>query len=249
MRAFFIRPDRPLMSANDLDSFVKAVAEGAGIPDRGTMFNPWGDHDPLHDLFPDAPRIRADHLHRYLAARAGRARVLLIAEAPSYSGAKFSGMAMTSERDVLAACAAGRGEDYFKGGFQRTSRALPQLKNRDGMLERTASIVWSAMADNGWAPTDFVLWNAVAYHPHLRDQPLTNRAPGSAERRALRPLLEQFLALFPGLPRLAIGRICQQSLADMGIEALPARHPSYGGAPEFRAAVRTLRERLTAGQA
>ena len=237
------------MSANDLDNFVRAVAEGALIPDHGAMFNPWGDHDPIHDLSPDAPDIRADHLQRYLAARLGRARVLLIAEAPSYSGAKFSGMAMTSERDVLAAHAGGRGDGYFSGGFRRTSRELPQLKNRDGMLERTASIVWGAMLGQGWAATDFVLWNAVAYHPHLPGQPLTNRAPSTAERRALRPLLERFLALYPGLPRLAIGRVCQQSLADMTIDALPARHPSYGGAPEFRAAVSKLRAQLTAGQA
>lgn len=59
------------------------------------------------------------------------------------------------------------------------------------------------------AATDFVLWNAVAYHPHVAGQPLSNRAPNTTERRALRPLLEQFLALYPGLPRLAIGRICQ----------------------------------------
>jgi hypothetical protein len=244
------------MSANDLDKFVTAVAAGALIPDPGTMFNPWGDHDLVHDQSPEAPQIRADHLLRYLAARLGRARVLLIAEAPSYSGAKFSGMAMTSERDVLARCAGGHGDDYFDdcfgdcfgGGFRRTSRELPQLKNRDGMLERTASIVWGAMRDQNWQARDFVLWNAVAYHPHLAGQPLTNRAPGVSERRALRPLLEQFLALFPGVPRLAIGRICQASLADMGIEALPARHPSYGGAPEFRAAVSALRERITDGQ-
>lgn len=246
MRALRFSPYGHPMSKNDLDSFVSAVAAGALIPEPATMFNPWGDHDPLHDTGPDAPRIRADHLQRYLAARLGRARVLLIAEAPSYSGAKFSGMAMTSERDVLAAHAAGRGSDYFDGGFQRTSRVLPQLKNTDGMLERTASIVWAAMAGNGWAPTDFVLWNAVAYHPHESGRPLTNRAPSVSERRALRPLLEQFLALFPGVPRLAIGRICQHSLADMGIDALPARHPSYGGAPEFRAAVADLRARLTA---
>lgn len=237
------------MSANDLDNFVTAVAAGDRIPDHGTMFNPWGDHDPVHDLSPDAPHIRAEHLHRYLAARIGRARVLLIAEAPSYSGAKFSGMAMTSERDVLAAQSAGRDHGCFDGSFRRTSRELPQLKNRDGMLERTASIVWGAMAAHGWAATDFVLWNAVAYHPHVAGQPLSNRAPNTTERRALRPLLEQFLALYPGLPRLAIGRICQQSLADMGIDALPARHPSYGGAPEFRAAVAALRDRLIAGAA
>lgn len=232
------------MSTNDLDAFVSAVAAGERIPDRGTMFNPWGDHDPAHDVTPEAPRIRTDHLHRYLAARLGHARVLLIAEAPSYSGAKFSGIAMTSERDVLAAHRAGRGRDYFDGRFTRTSRPLAQLKNAEGMLERTASIVWTAMTGNGWAPTEFVLWNAVAYHPHDAGNPLSNRAPNTRERRALQPLLEMFLALFPDVPRLAIGRICQQSLSDMGIDASPARHPSYGGAPEFRATVSGLRQRL-----
>ena len=72
MRALRFSPYGHPMSKNDLDSFVSAVAAGALIPEPATMFNPWGDHDPLHDTGPDAPRIRADHLQRYLAARSQR---------------------------------------------------------------------------------------------------------------------------------------------------------------------------------
>ncbi|MBL8470634.1 MAG: uracil-DNA glycosylase [Rhodocyclaceae bacterium] len=225
-------------------AFMARLTAGKLIPDPARMFNPWGDHDAEHDLAASAAAIRAGHLHGYLAARLVRARVLLVAEAPSYSGAKFSGIAMTSERDMLAAAANGAGANYFDGPIARTSRPLAALHNQAGMLERTASIVWSAMTGAGFAPQEFVLWNAVAYHPHEAGQVLTNRTPTRPETRALRPLLEDFLALFPGRPVLALGRVCQGSLTDMGIEAAPARHPSYGGAPEFRAAVLALKRRL-----
>ncbi|MBL8481912.1 MAG: uracil-DNA glycosylase [Rhodocyclaceae bacterium] len=229
-----------------LDAFMARLCAGSLIPEPPRMFNPWGKHDAAHDLHTGAPAIRAAHLRGYLAARLGHARVLLVAEAPSYSGAKFSGIAMTSERDMLAAAAAGAGTRYCSVPIQRTSRPQPALHNQDGMLERTASIVWAAMLGAGFEARHFVLWNAVAYHPHEAGQVLSNRTPTRAETRALQPLLEDFLALFPGRPVLALGRVCQGSLAAMGVQAAPARHPSYGGAPEFRAAVLALRQRLDA---
>lgn len=233
------------MSLATLDSFVSHVATGDLIPDPATLFNPWGDFDPQHDASLEAPTWRRDHLLRYLAARLDSARVLLIAEAPSYSGAKFSGIAMTSERDLIdPAVVALRPPRYFEGLPRRTSRPLAQLKNQDGMLERTASIVWKSMLENGFAANEFVLWNAVAYHPHEAGNPLSNRMPSATEMRALRPLLEQFLALFPDRPVVAVGRVCQKSMETLGIDALPARHPSYGGAPEFRAGMRALAETL-----
>jgi hypothetical protein len=40
---------------------------------------------------------------------------------------------------------------------------------------------------------------------------------------------------------LAVGRTAQRMLAEQGIDAIPLRHPSQGGKPEF---VRGLREAL-----
>ena len=45
---------------------------------------------------PEAPAIRREQLRRYLDERIGHARLLLVAEAAGYQGAKFSGIAMTS---------------------------------------------------------------------------------------------------------------------------------------------------------
>ena len=47
-------------------------------------------------------------------------------------------------------------------------------------------------------------------------------------------MLEGFLALFEGVPVLAIGRVAERSLSQLGYtEVTYLRHPSYGGVPEF----------------
>jgi len=70
-------------------------------PSTETVFNPWNDYDPQNDLDVDAPRYRKYHLTKYMEERMHSAKMLLIAEAPGYQGAKMSGLAMTSERDLL----------------------------------------------------------------------------------------------------------------------------------------------------
>ena len=64
------------------------------------VFNPWADYDPVYDISPAAPHIRAANLQRYLELRTG-AHYLFIAEGLGYQGGHFSGMAMTSERILL----------------------------------------------------------------------------------------------------------------------------------------------------
>jgi hypothetical protein len=65
------------------------------------VFNPWRDIDPNYDLTPAAPKIRSQHLERYLQYRVPHARFILLAEAVGYQGGRFSGIAMTSERILL----------------------------------------------------------------------------------------------------------------------------------------------------
>jgi uracil-DNA glycosylase len=74
-----------------------------------------------------------------------------------------------------------------------------------------------------------LLWNVVPTHP---GSPHSNRRPTKAEVAASRP----FLADLVGSRKVvAVGRLAQ---AELG--APYVRHPSHGGAAEFRAGLRRL---------
>lgn len=222
-----------------LDDFLARVHQGPGGEFSAGVFNPWADHDPRHDVSIDAPAIRLHQLARYLEARLVTAKVALIAEAPSYAGAKFCGVAMCCERMMLAEPPMSPSA-FFEGAKQRTSQPQVGLHNDEGMLERTASIVWKTMVQAGFGPHEFVNWNAFAWHPHEPGLPLTNRTPTPRELMAGLPVLHSFLEAFPGVKVVAVGQVCQRTLEKLAVPAVGVRHPSYGGAPEFRAGIEAL---------
>ena len=201
------------------------------------VFNPWRDVDPVNDIGKDAPAIRRDQLRRYLAERVGHAKLLLVAEAAGYQGCKFTGLAMTSERQLLAA--GPMDEVYFAGEKRRTSRASVKPA---GFNEPTATIVWRTLLTAGLRGREWVNWNTFAWHP-FDDGALTNRTPTRQELEAGAPALERFLALFPGVPVVTVGEKARGKLGELGVDALAAvRHPAYGGAAEFGRGIERLLE-------
>lgn len=232
------------MSVSAASNFVCNLQAFPAMP---AVFNPWRDVDPVHDLGARSPEIRSIQLERYLAERTGKARVLLIAEALGYRGGHFSGIAMTSERMLLGnMCDQGiAADDVILGGGARTSsisRRIPAA----GSTESTATVVWGALKSAGIDTREVVLWNSFAAHP-MRGAGmwLTNRKPSDPELLAARPLLEQFLALFPGTQTLAVGNVAKDILDAMGLPvAAKLRHPANGGAMEFRAGLTMALESL-----
>jgi hypothetical protein len=228
------------MSTSKVVDFVSALQ---ALPPLPAVFNPWRDVDPVHDLGPQSPRTRAEHLVQYLNERAGRAQLVLCAEALGYQGGHFSGIAMTSER-ILLGHLASKGiaaEDVISGGGRRTSRVTAKTPAL-GANEPTATIVWGALKNAGIDTRNVVLWNAFAPHPMKAPGDwLTNRKPTPQELKFGRPLLEQFLDMFPGARMVAIGRVSEDILGDMGIQvAAQVRHPANGGANAFRDGVSRL---------
>ena len=200
------------------------------------LFNPWFHHDKAHDLSPDAPMIRRKQLEQYLAERQGRAKFLLIAEALGYQGGHFTGMAMTSERILL-----GHQESRYGIRAGHVFRDIEPLRtskpevNELGMSEPTATIVWGSLVGLGIDPYEVVLWNAVPWHPYRKgDGMLTNRTPLAGEMEAGLRHLKEFISLFPAAELVAVGRKCEQSLTELGLEHRGVRHPANGGAPAFR---------------
>lgn len=210
------------------------------------LFNPWFHRDTQHDLVPNAPEIRRNQLDLYLRERKDRARYLFIAEALGYQGGHFTGIAMTSERILL-------GYQQNKYGVKPGhvfSTELPKRTSRPdiiekGMSEPTATIMWGALIDLGIDPYEVVLWNAVPWHPYDPNKGmLSNRTPRAGEMEAGLGHLKTFIGLFDKPKVVAVGRKCEQSLSDLGIEHVGVRHPANGGAPKFR---RQLAEFTTRG--
>jgi hypothetical protein len=225
------RAERVRVSAA-VDRFVAQLRDFRA-PD---VFNPWAIFDPAHDASRRAPEIRVRQLAAYLAERASRARLLLVAEAAGYQGAKFSGIAMTSER-ILLGHLARRGippDAVIHAPIERTSRARDKPL---GYNEPTATVVWGTLLGAGLDPRVWVNWNAFACHPHRPQALLTNRTPTRAELESARPLLGAFLRLFAGAEVVALGRHAAHSLTLLGVAHRAVRHPSMGGAARFRAEI------------
>jgi uracil-DNA glycosylase len=141
--------------------------------------------------------LRRERLRRYLEERS-TASILLVGEAAGYNGARVSGIAFTSERQLTGT----------------------------GPAEISATIVHRTLAGLGIAD-DVLLWNLVPTHPHRPSIPFSNRRPTTAEVAAGLPFVER---VAQGRRVFAVGRLAQQALG-----APYVRHPSHGGAAEFRA--------------
>jgi uracil-DNA glycosylase len=94
-----------------------------------------------------------------------------------------------------------------------------------GPAEATATIVHRVLAELGLEQR-VLLWNVVPTHPHAIGEPDSNRRPTRAEIEASLPFLDE---LAYGRRLVAVGR-----LAAAVLDAPYVRHPSHGGAREFR---------------
>jgi len=97
-----------------------------------------------------------------------------------------------------------------------------------GPAEATATIVQRALRDLGIAD-QVLLWNVVPTHPGTAT---SNRRPTPTEVVAGRSFAQE---LMQGRRLVTVGRVAQAALGGDYI-----RHPSHGGAAEFRRALRGL---------
>jgi hypothetical protein len=95
--------------------------------------------------------LRRERLAAYLEAKRD-APIVLVGEAAGYRGARVSGIAFTSERQLTGAAPA----------------------------EASATIVHRVLAELG-LEEDVLLWNVVPTHPHEPGRPYTNRRPTRGE--------------------------------------------------------------------
>ena len=194
----------PVRKRNAIEPFVESLAR-VELSDRATNQYARGDRRNA---------IRRSNLRLYLE-RIGRPRMLLVGEAPSHRGGRLTGIPFTSETIMLR----------HLGPEFRKATPGPNLST-----EASATMVWVTIACIEPRP---VLWNAFPFHPFVRGNPFTNRAPTSEELRIGAPFLEGMLRLFPIESVVAIGNLASRSLTLLGIEHEKVRHPSQGGKQKF----------------
>ncbi|WP_412060384.1 uracil-DNA glycosylase [Rubrivirga sp. IMCC45206] len=193
-------------------------------PAGDRLFNPYRDSD-THDA-PDAPAVRRANLEAAVqavagAAPGGRPDVLVVAEAPGPWGCRFSGIPFTNERQLLD-------PDFPVDGRPSSARFA---QSGEPVREMSGGIYWGAMLPH-WGR--FWTWNAVPFHPHRADEPLTIRTPGAREVRRWHGLLADVLGVLAPEAVLAVGRKAEGALQAVGAEPIYVRHPSQGGATLFR---------------
>jgi hypothetical protein len=175
----------------------------------------------------DGAAIRRRNLRRYLQAFAS-ASYVLVGEAAGYAGCRFSGIPFTGEAQIVGpGCLS-----WARGlGFEQSS--IGEL-----WRERSGEIVWAAFGGR----LDCALWNAFPWHPY-RDDLLSNRKPRRSELEQATDVLRCFLSLYPRAQVYAIGRVSQDTLARLGVNAPYIRHPSHGGKSAFERGVHALPRR------
>ncbi|TMD47636.1 MAG: hypothetical protein E6I86_08775 [Chloroflexi bacterium] len=204
----------------------KVVAVDALLADLskatiGITFNQFREVGP--DDAPGAPAIRLANLRHYLLER-DPADVLAVGEAGGYQGMRWSGIAFTSEFDLLR----------WGDPYRRSSRRSRPWKEPSG------TIVHGVLDEMG-AERRAILWNTVPTHPFLSDQPLSNRRPTRVEVAAGLPFAERLIDIVRPRLVVGVGRIAADTL---GSRAVYVRHPAQSGATAFRAGMRAALQRL-----
>jgi uracil-DNA glycosylase len=184
------------------------------------LFNPYTERCPF-DGPHNGPEQRIERLAQHLSRDPA---LLLVGEAPGYAGCRYTGVAFTSERLLMA------------GAIPRIATVRHRLSTRDlPFSEPSATVVWSALHQLGIAETT-ILWNAVQLHPFKEGDPWTNRTPRTDEIALGRDALLILRQSFPAARIVAVGDKAARALKALRIQIDAAiRHPAHGGATDFRA--------------
>ena len=184
----------------------------------------------LWDYTIPANEIRRNNLIAYFTEMHKRKpKVLLIGEAPGYRGCGRVGVPFSSEKLLLS-------HPFFSG-----ASAFTVENPDDPMGEASATIVWKAFDSLDVYP---LMWATYPFHPHKPGNIFSNRAPRPNEVLLGKSFISEIMDNFNIKHVVAVGRVAEGTLREMGFEAYPVRHPSHGGAVLFQKGLSEFVERL-----
>jgi hypothetical protein len=181
----------------------------------GNVFNLYADRCALYDVS-NAPARRAQSLLCLLTVAADtEIEDLWIGRDLGYRGGRRTGLALTD--DI-----------HLNMHRSRWNVQVQRAKMGEMVAERTAAVVWKMLDEVSAA---VFLWNVFPFHPHLPNEPFSNRAHRSCERAVGEEILSELIAMLRPRRLIAIGNDAARSASNFvaDAEVVQVRHPSYGG--------------------
>ncbi len=203
----------------DRYKFIEILKSIEGV----NLFNPYTDTCDQCDG-EDAAKIRENNLLEYLKV-VDSTNSIIVGEAPGYLGCRRTGLPFT-DNDHLSIV-----QRIF--GLGEMKQATITGKNR----ENSALFMWRTIGRLKKPP---FVWNLIPLHPYKRDKQLSNRTPIKKDYHVSNIAIEYLLENGGFDKIIAVGRIAEKYLGEMGYECTYVRHPSHGGSGIFKEAI--LRE-------
>lgn len=201
----------------------KFIDDLASQPRTPNVKNPWDYSRPENEIRRKNLLGYFSKMHELMPS------VLLVGEAPGYRGCGRVGMPFSSEKLVL-------NNPFF------VDTKLFDIENKDTPIaEASASIVWKTFDSLHFYP---LMWSTYPYHPHKPGNFASNRAPKPEEIHRGRQFVLRLIDIYSIKRVVAVGRVAERTLKDLGIEAPSIRHPSHGGATLFAQGLADLKKTL-----
>lgn len=192
-----------------INEFIHDIAKHPLTPN---VKNPWDYSCPENEI------RRKNLLGYFKKMYTLKPTILLVGEAPGYRGCGRVGMPFSSEKLVLS-------HPFF------ADKETFDIENKDTPIaEASASIVWKTFDSLDFYP---LMWATYPYHPHKPGNEQTNRTPRPEEIRVGKQFITRLIDIYSIEQVVAVGRLAEGTLKELGIEAPAVRHPSHGGATLF----------------
>ena len=190
------------------------------------VFNPYSDVCELYDKC-NADKIRTTNLSEVIdSALTHGVDSIWLGRDLGHRGGRRTGLALTDESHLVSAST-------------KWNVKLTQATKGELFSERTAANIWNFV---NAIDQNIFMWNVFPFHPHDKDNPLSNRGHTAKERDAGMEILDILVGLLEPKKIVAIGNDAYKS----SIKLFPSRnvykvrHPSYGGEKDFSSQLSTL---------
>ena len=169
-------------------------------------------------------QLRRGNLNRYLNQMIDiTPKILLVGEAPGYTGCRLTGVPFTSEQIL-------KNNPFFRVNDYQTINDESRLCG-----EQSATIVWNELNKYTTKP---LIWNIFPFHPFKPGNVLSNRAPNVKEIELGFNIFQELKELFQIEKIGAVGKKPAKMLEKNNIPCQYIRHPANGGKRKFVAGLK-----------
>lgn len=187
----------------------------------------------LDNIYHEPSRQR--NLIRWLdRAESEEPTTLFIGEAPGRYGAAITGVPFTSVENLKML------DIHYQSAFAEDCHFKIPDCERLKTKESTSTIFWQCVSNLLSEHPLVMAWNVVPFWP------VDNRTPNAAEIKFGSKWLREIVEMYPRVVVVAVGKLAETALEEIGIEHVSVRHPAHGGKTDFYAGVKHVAQSLMA---